>query len=364
MASKVFLTGFPGFIAKRLVDRLLRKDPEASFTFLVEERLRSMAEGSVKAVDERHPGFAGRAQLVIGDISRPLLGLPEETYRKVADETTHVWHLAAIYDLAVPASRAYRVNVMGTNNMLDLCQECKNLQRLDYVSTCYVSGNRTGIILEGELDEGQGFKNHYESTKCWAEMEVRRRMKRIPTCILRPGIVVGDSRTGETDKYDGPYFIMTLLAKLPTWIPMVNIGEGAAQVNLVPVDFLVDAMAEIWTKPEALGKTVQLADPHPHTAREVMEGILKTMGFRAPLAALPSHLVEHTLSVGKLRRLVKIPKETVIYFNHPAIYDTTNQQKLLQGTGVRCPDFIDILPTLTGYVRQYPEKPFLDQRTF
>ena len=364
MASTALITGFPGFIARRLVPELLKKDPSVQLSLLIEERLRPLAEASLAALDASHPGLAGRARLLAGDISEPWLGLSEQVYRQEAARTSHVWHLAAIYNLAVPESTAYRVNVLGTASVLDFCEECRGLKRLDYVSTCYVSGSRKGRILETELDEGQTFKNHYESTKCRAEMEVRRRMGRLPVTIHRPGIVVGDSRTGETDKYDGPYFVMNLLTKLPTWFPMVNIGDGRALVNLVPVDFLVEAMAELWSNPAALGETVQLADPRPHSAREVMGALLEAMGFRRPLLAVPAPLVEGALGVPAIRDLLKIPKETVIYFNHEAVYDVANQQRLLEGSGVRCPDFLDIAPTLAAYVRQHPDKPFIDGRRY
>ncbi len=362
--ATVFMTGFPGFIAKRLVDRLLRKDPAADFCFLVEARLRSLAEDSLAALDERHPGVRARSRILLGDITAPRLGLDEPSYRAEAARTTHAWHLAAIYNLAVPASVAYRVNVLGTAAVLDFCQECPRLERLDYVSTCYVSGTRTGRILESELDVGQGFKNHYESTKCWAELEVRRRMPRLPVAIHRPGIVVGDSRTGETDKYDGPYFVMKLLAKLPSWLPMVNIGEGRARVNLVPVDFLVDAMAELASRRESIGLTFQHADPRAHTSREIMAAILEALGYRKPLVGLPGPLVERALGVPALRNLVKIPQETVIYFNHEAVYDATNLERLLAGSGIACPDFLSYVGVLVDYVRRYPEKPFLDGRSF
>jgi thioester reductase-like protein len=346
------------------VDRLLRKAPDADFCFLIEERLRSLAEESLAALDERHPGIRARSRLVVGDITAPRLGLDEDTYRSEAARATHVWHLAAIYNLAVPASVAYRVNVLGTAAVLDLCQACPQLQRLDYVSTCYVSGDRIGRILESELDQGQRFKNHYESTKCWAELEVRRRMPRLPVAIHRPGIVVGDSRTGETDKYDGPYYVIKLLATLPTWLPMVNIGEGRARVNLVPIDFLVDAMAEIWSRPEAIGQTFQHADPRALSSREIMAAILEALGYRKPLLSVPGPAVERALGVPALRALVKIPQETVVYFNHEAVFDSSNLQRILEGSGVACPDFKSYVGALVDYVRRYPEKPFLDGRSF
>jgi thioester reductase-like protein len=362
MASKVFLTGFPGFIAKRLVDRLLRKDPEASFVFLVESRLERTADQALRDLQAKHPALGSRSKIVTGDVTRPLLGLGRDTYNLLVAGTTHVWHLAAIYDLAVPEAIAYRVNVVGTANVLDFCGACRNLQRLDYVSTCYVSGLRRGLVLEKELDEGQAFKNHYESTKCWAEIEVRRRMDSIPTCIHRPAIVIGDSKTGDTDKYDGPYFLIAALLKVPTFVPLINIGAGHSTLNLVPVDWLVAAMAELWVQGEALGKAVHLADPYPHASREVFGGILQAMGFRKPVVDVPPALLETSLSVDSLRRFLRVPKELVTYANFEVHYDTTNQRKLLERTGVSCPDLLSYLPVLVDYVKRNPKKRFLDDR--
>jgi len=364
MAGKVFLTGYPGFIAKQLIQRLALKDPDAHYVFLIQKHLRKTAEEGLAWLDERVAGLAARCSLEEGDISKSRLGMSEEAYEQCAKDVSQVWHLAAIYDLAVPASIAYRVNVIGTANVLDFCEACERFERLDYISTCYVSGDRHGLVLEDELDEGQTFKNHYESTKCWAEMEVRRRMDRIKTVIYRPGIVVGDSRTGETDKYDGPYFLMLLLMRLSNKLPMVNIGRGDARVNLVPVDFLTDAMASIGTNPDAIGKAVQLADPNPRSSREIVEGLLDLLDYRKALATVPPPLVSGALRVGLLRRMVKIPKESVIYFNHEVQYDTMNQRKLLKETGLACPDLLSYLPTLVDYVRAHPEKQFLDERTF
>lgn len=364
MPGHIFLTGFPGFIASQLIDRIVAHDDGVSFTFIVQQHLLGAAEKSIERHDAEHPGLADRTTLVVGDITQPYLGMGEKAYDRECERVTQVWHLAAVYDLAVPEHVAYRVNVLGTGNVLDLCEDAEHLERLDYISTCYVSGQRSGRVLESELDEGQRFKNHYESTKAWAEMEVRRRMHRIPTCIHRPAIVVGDSHTGHTDKYDGPYFVINLFMRLPSWLPMVNIGDGTVRVNIVPVDFVVDAMAAIGRNRDAIGKTVALADPNPHTAREIIERVLEVLGMRRPLADVPAELVERALSMRRLRQLVQVPKEAVIYFNHEVEYDTRNQQALLEGTGIRCPDLLETMPTLIDYVRRNPDKSFLDERTF
>lgn len=350
MSARVFLTGFPGFIARRLTERLNQKAPDTHFSLLVEERFRAVAEAALTRLKLR-------GECLVGDVTRPDLGLSDRTYRDVAATATHVWHLAALYDLAAPAAHAYRVNVVGTANVLDFAERATGLARFDYVSTCYVSGARTGVVLETELDCGQTFKNHYEATKCWAEIEVRRRMHRVPATIHRPSVVVGDSRTGETEKYDGPYFILKLLDRMPRWTPLFHVGRAAAPANLVPVDWVVEAMLEIWGRAESLGKTVHLADPHPHSARETLDAMARHLGFKKPRGALPPRLVENALALRAVRTRVRVPREAIAYFNVDVRFDTENQRKLLEGTSLRCPDFLTILPLLTDYMRRHPETP-------
>jgi thioester reductase-like protein len=361
---RAFVTGFPGFIAKRLFARLVQRDPKLGFTFLVQSHMKDAAQAALTELAADSEGLEDRCSIVAGDITKRFLGLDGDTYGTEIARTTHVWHLAANYDLSVPEAVAYRVNVVGTANVLDFCEACSDLERLDYVSTCYVSGSRTGVVLEAELDENQTFKNHYESTKCWAEIEVRRRMYRLPTAIHRPSIVVGDSRTGETDKYDGPYFVITLLQRLPKWFPMVNIGAGSARPNYVPVDFLTTAMAEIFFNEDTIGKTFQIADPNPKPSRDMVLALYRLMGRPNPLTTVSGGLVQSALKIGSVRDMVRIPREAVTYFNHDVTYDSANTQALLEGTDVRCPDFMSILPHMVEYVRANPDKSFLDGRRF
>ena len=304
-----------------------------------------------------------RVELVTGDITLSRLGLPADRYDKLLEQVTTVWHLAAVYDLSIDEQIAYRVNVVGTSNILDFCEEAKRLERHNYISTCYVAGDRAGLVLESELDVGQGHKNHYESTKFWAELEVQRRWGTIPTAIFRPGIVVGDSNTGETDKYDGPYFLIQFLSKLPSWLPFVNMGQGDATVNLVPVDYVVDAIATIAPRSDAVGKVFQLGDPNPMRTRDIIDLILRQMGRRPTIATVPPALFEGALKVGLLRRLIGIPHEAVIYFNHPVRFDVSNTLEALENTDVRCPHFSSYVATMIDYVARNPEKGFLDGRT-
>src|SRR3954453_3493496 len=245
MAGLAFFTGFPGFIGKRLVRRLLSEDPELRVAAIVEE---SMVDRARKAAE----GLGGRARLDVmqGDIGERDLGLPAPDLDRLKQETTVAYHLAAIYNLAVPLKIAQRVNAEGTGNVLDLCAACKQLERLNYVSTAYVAGERRGVVYEHELAFGQDFKNHYESTKFQAELWVREMFDRVPTTVYRPAIVVGDSKTGETQKFDGPYFMLrTIALSVQRHTPIAQFGDSSAPFNVVPVDFIVAALHSVSSGP-------------------------------------------------------------------------------------------------------------------
>jgi len=362
MANITFMTGFPGFLARHLIARLARSDPEQRFVFLVQRHLLDQAKASIQSQDATIPGLAERCDLVVGDITAGEdLGLSTSDLA-LARKATRVWHMAAIYNLAIDLPAAYRVNVTGTANVLDFCRRCDKLERLLYVSTCYVSGDRTGRVLEDELDNGQGFKNHYESTKCWAEIEVRRNMEQIPTSVFRPSVVVGDSKTGDTDKYDGPYYLIRALLKVPTWIPIPFIGPGRAALNVVPVDFLTRAMAALSGMDDALGKTFHMADPDPVPNREVLKAMVELTGHRLLAVTAPSNLVERLSSLRFMEEYLQMPAQTTTYINHEVLYDTANTTRMLEGTGISCPNFLSYLPIMVDYVKRNPNKSFLDGR--
>ncbi len=355
--STTFITGFPGFLGKRLIRKLAQEQPQTRFILLIQERMYEAAEDAMLALEPEVTGLSGRWELLPGDITERNLGLSEEDYARLCERVHHVWHLAALYNLSVEESVAYRVNVVGTIHILDLCEACPHLKQLNYVSTCYVSGQRTGLIREVELDEGQDFKNHYESTKFWAEVEVQRRMEKIPACIFRPGIIVGDSQTGHTDKYDGPYPIIRLMLKMPDVVPLPNIGVGTNVVNLVPVDYVIEAAVTIAHQPEATGQIYQLADPNPMQARDIVTLMRNTMGKAPTVGKLPPFLVRGALRLKPLRQALDLPGETVAYFSHDARYDSTNAQEALAETPVRCPHLSTYLDTLINYVERHPHKP-------
>jgi len=177
----ILFTGFPGFLGLRLLPRLLEEKPDARIECLVQEKFLDMAREGVAAIERTHAGAKGRLGLVTGDITRPGLGLEEAAAKQLRREMTECYHLAAVYDLAVKAEVAHRINVLGTRHVLELLAEAKRFERLHYVSTAFVSGTARGGYRETDLDVGQGFKNHYERTKFEAEVEVAKSSRRPST---------------------------------------------------------------------------------------------------------------------------------------------------------------------------------------
>jgi nucleoside-diphosphate-sugar epimerase len=352
--SGILVTGFPGFIAGRLLRRLVDERPDADFYLLVEPRFCFVAKRACERLEAEQPELRGRWQVVTGDIRHDALGIDLESQAFLRPRVRELWHLAAIYDLAVPQSIAYAVNVDGTDRVLDFCESLPDFERLQYVSTCYVAGERTGRIFEDELDCGQEFKNHYESTKFWAEARVRRRMSAVPSTIYRPAIVVGDSTTGETLKGDGPYAVVQLLDRLPRWLPFVHVGRSDAPVNVVPVDFVVEAMVALSSMDAAVGGTFALADPTPLPARDFLELTLDAMNRAPALGRVPPRAVERVLGNERARDALGLTPESLAYFNHPATFDVSNTARLL-GDDLHCPRVDEYWPRLIDYARNNPQ---------
>jgi thioester reductase-like protein len=352
--GQILLTGYPGFIGRRLADRLV--EGGARVTALVEPRMAAAARAA----------SGGRIEVIEGDISRRRLGLPDSDWERLTAEVRHVFHLAAVYDLGVPLELAQRVNVDGTGNVLDLCLASERLERLNYVSTAYVAGLRKGLVYEHELVLGQGFKNHYESTKFQAEVWVRQELDRVPTTIYRPAIVVGDSRSGETQKFDGPYFLLRVLAFCERrGLPIPQFGRSGAPFNVVPVDFVLDALVAGASEPGATGQTVHLVDPEPVTAAELLGILSVAYAGRGPSYRLPPQLVAAALHAPAVRAMFGgAPSESIRYLNHPVRFDVRRAAEVLGGAaGLRVPRFAEYAPALVRFFREHEDDPAYSVRT-
>ena len=346
----VLFTGFPGFIGARLIPRLLELQPDTTFVCLVQEKFRAAAERSVEELGRAHAATLGRLELVAGDITAPGLGMGEEEAQLLHERLTGCYHLAAVYDLAVEREVGMRVNVEGTMNVLEFLGECTRFERLDYVSTAYVSGSAVGLYHETDLDVGQGFKNHYEETKFLAEVAVKE--SDLPAAIYRPGIVVGDSRTGVTAKFDGPYFSLNAMRNLPSPGVFMKVGTGDSHVNLVPVDFVLEAIARLSTWEGAIGKTYNLTDPNPLSAFQIEELFARALGKSFLYVPVPLILAKLAFSADAVQKAFGMPVQTLDYFDHECRYDCSQATQDLARFGVSCPAFSDYAQRLIAFYLQ------------
>lgn len=354
--AKLFFTGFPGFLGSELVPRVLARSEADEAVCLVQPKFTALARRRAEEIALREPRCAGRIHLVEGDITRSGLGI--EDAAALRRETAEVYHLAAIYDLSVRRAVGMKVNVEGTRNVLDFAAGCAGLRRFQYVSTCYVSGRYAGIFRESDLSKGQTFNNYYEETKYLAEVDVQERMQGgLPATIYRPAIVVGDSRTGDTQKYDGPYYAIRWLLKQPGIAVMPVVGDTTrTRLNLVPRDFVIGAITYLSGLPAAVGEVYQLADPDPLTIDEVLTAVARVTGRLVVRLPLPVGIAKLAIDwVPGVYRLMQIPASAIDYFVHPTYYDPSNTLADLAGTDLQVPPLRSYLPALVSFMRVHPE---------
>lgn len=357
----IFLTGFPGFLGKEILPRLLERNLNTKAICLVQDRFMQQAKNALKELDKRYPtiDINAKVELVVGDITDPLLGLGN-SYTSYAKKVTSVYHFAAVYDLDVKRDLAYKVNVDGTQHVLDFCEKCPKLERHHYVSTCYVSGNYVGLFKESDLEKGQTFNNFYDETKYHAEVLVKKAMNAgMPTTIYRPAIVTGDSKTGETQKYDGPYFMLKWLMRFPRVGIFPTIGKGIKNtMNIVPRDFMIDAITALSGMKESLGKTYNLADPKPLTIEKIGEAMGKSLDrfiIKAPLPLNGEQAVWLFKKLPFIPEFMGLPTMSVKYFDHHTDYDTTESTKDLASVGIHCPHYADYLDNIVRFLKANPE---------
>jgi thioester reductase-like protein len=351
----VLITGYPNFMAQRLLrkelDLIAAGAPGATpgkVYLLVQDKHAPRAEALLRA----HPA-AAHAEIVTGDVCILDLGLSGREVRALTGEVARVHHAADVSYLGIDKRETLAVNVGGTRMVLDFAAECTALARFVHYSTVFVSGARRGVILESDLDDGQRFRNVWEESKLQAELLVRRAMTRLPASVVRPGIVVGDSKSGEIGRLDGPYYLMALMVLAPTDAPVPLPGRGGAPLNLVPIDFVVSAAMEIARSERAVGRTFHVTDPNPVSARRVFELVAKSAGRTRPSSGMPIGLSRLLMRTPFLERFVRSPRQFVDYFDHLALYSCRNTLEVLDGTGVSCPAFESYVDVLIRYVKEY-----------
>ena len=347
--TSFFITGGSGFIGRRVIDRLLTVDPDATIHALVRESSRSAFAALLDDL-----GATERVTPVVGDLTSPGLGL--DAYD--LPDFDHVVHLAAIYDMAADAESQRTANVIGTSRVADFAIAHDAL--FHHVSSIAVAGDYRGRFTEADFEVGQGFPTAYHRTKFEAERVVRER-EGLRWRVYRPSIVVGDSRTGEMDKIDGPYYFfghLAALGRLPSSLrlPMPDLGT----LNMVPVDFVAAAMvALIAVEPDRSGLVFHLGDRRSLTTTEMYNALAPSFGAPRGFDAVPHTLVEPVLALSGMgparvgRNLLAaqqgIPSAVLDAVSLPVDFSSDATIAVLHEHGISVPDFADYAPRLWQY---------------
>lgn len=342
------VTGFPNFRARKMVEYLLATEPK-SLVYLV---VRKAVENEASAALARLPkGQRERVVIIEGDAAAMDLGLSGAEYRTLGAEVDRVHHLAQITYPGVPRETTEATNIGAMREVIELGRCCTNMRSIVVHSTALVSGNREGLVLEDDLNAGQAFRTPVEETLARAERLARSALPELPIVVLRPTWIVGDSTTGEIERFDGPYLLVLLLVTSPQDLPVPLPTRGDALLHLVPIDYVVRAAHFIGRHPKAIGRTFHLADPRPLTVRRVFELVAASGGKRLPGGFIPTRVTKALLSAPGLGLLAKSPRAFVDMLATPVRYDTRNSAELLHDSGIVCPPFESYVDTLVAHVR-------------
>ncbi len=355
---RYFITGATGFIGSRLAQKLLQREGSTVY-FLVRER-------RLKKVDalRRRLGAAGeRAIPVLGDLTQPRLGVSDADLARLRG-IDHVFHLAAVYDLRASAEAQQAANVEGTRHAVEFAHQAE-AGCLHLASSIAAAGLYEGVFREDMFEEAENLEHPYFRTKHESEAIVRSECKR-PWRVYRPGIVVGDSRTGEMDKIDGPYYFFKLIQKLrgllPAWMPAIGLEGG--RLNLVPVDFVAAAMDHIAHLPGLDGRCFHLTDPKPRRVGDILNifahaGHAPSMSLRVNarmLGFIPEPVRRGIARMAPVRRIgeqvmkdLGLPPGIVEFVNYPTRFDCREAQAALAGSGIAVPPLEDYAWKLWDY---------------
>ena len=330
-----------------MCEELVRSSDRTLVHAIVNAKQQGEARAALDALtlDQRR-----RVNLVEGDAAAMDFGLSGAELRSLTGEIDRIHHLPQVSYLGADRKVAETVNIAGARELLEVARACTSLKCVVFHSSAHVSGDRTGVVLEGELDKGQEFRNVVEETFARGEKMMRAAMSKLPIAVVRPTIVVGDSQTGEVDHFDGPYFLILLIVTSPSDFPIPLPARPDAPLHLVPVDYYVRATCAIGRDPRAAGRTFHVGDPAPLTVKRVFELVAAAGGRRSP-GFIPANLTKALLRTPGIDRLAKSPRAFIDALATPVTYSFANTAELLVDTDLRCPSLESYVEGLVAYVQ-------------
>ncbi len=354
-----FVTGATGFIGKRLVKKLLERKGS-----VVHFLIRQASERKVADLRAYWGVGASRAVPVFGDLTAKKLGVNAETIKALKGQIDHFHHLAAVYDLEADEESQIAVNIEGTRNTVELAKAI-GAGHFHHVSSIAAAGLYEGVFREDMFDEAENIDHPYFMTKHESEKIVRTECK-IPWSVYRPALVVGDSQTGEMDKIDGPYYFFKLIQRmrqiLPPWMPSVGLEGG--RINIVPVDFVVDALDHISHQKRASGACFHLVDPVGYRVGDVLDILSKAAHApkmnlfinAALMGFIPKSVKKGLMALAPVRRVYRavmqdlgLPEDMMNFVNYPTRFDCRDTLAALKGSGIACPNLKDYAWRLWDY---------------
>lgn len=351
----LLLTGFPsGFVARKVLLRLLARGPRDLVKCLVPEGSFDKAHELVRELDKPS---RDRVELVKGDTAAMDFGMAGPSFVALAKSVDIVHHCAAAVHAGVSREIAERVNVAGAGEIVDLGLASEGrVERIAHWSSALLSTRRNGRVLENELIGPPSGRNVVEETRFRAELLMRDAMSMLPITVLRPSIIVGDSKTGEIDRMEGPYLLILLMLSSPVDLRVPLPGRGDQPLHLVPIDYVVEAGVAIARDSRSKGRTFHLVDEQPLTVRRVFELIAESAGRPRPVGSLPTNLANALLRAPGLERLSQIPRAFLEQLASEAVYDSRNTRELLAGTGIVCASAAGYLKGMVEHVRNEQAK--------
>ncbi len=347
------VTGFPtSELATRVLARLLVTEPAQRFVCIVPSRASDRARAFLR---ERPSTEAERVELLEGDVTSMDLGLSGKEFLDLAKRVRIIHHLASVTYTGADRTLAERVNVGGTAEVIELAQEAPQLARLVHWSSTTATSTRHGHVSEDDLLQPR--TGIIPKSRFRAECLVRSVQRQVPCTVLRPAMLCGDSTTGASARLEGPYLLITALLGTPRDVALPLPARADAFLNVVPIDYAIDAGLALARAFETLARTVHIVDPAPPTLEEALGLFASLLDRPRPHRVVPSPLARALLSLPMLEKLTHAHGALVEELGRSARYDDQLARPILERAGLVCPPFASYAPKMAAFVQKQRSVP-------